>query len=153
RSSARTWTKLTRSSAAKSNQWTLRTTSMVFSLWGTSARIAGEYSSRFPKICEKTQKVCGQTAATFGYPGMGLSMTSDPSNVHDLLARARSGDEQALAELFTRYRDRLRRMVHLRLDRHLQGRIDASDVMQEAFIEFARRLPQYSAESGMPFFL
>lgn len=84
---------------------------------------------------------------------MGLSMTSDPSNVDDLLARAKSGDEQALADLFNRYRDRLRRMVHLRLDRHLQGRIDASDVMQEAFIEFARRLPQYSPEIGMPFFL
>src|SRR5262245_21787385 len=84
---------------------------------------------------------------------MGPVMTSDPSNVDDLLSRAKTGDEQALAELFNRYRDRLRRMVHLRLDRRLQGRIDASDVLQEAFIDFARRFPSYAAEGGMPFYL
>src|SRR5438128_1659539 len=84
---------------------------------------------------------------------MGPGMTSDPSNVDDLLGRAKMGDEQALAELFNRYRDRLRRMVHLRLDRRLQGRIDASDVLQEAFIDFARRFPQYAVEGGMPFYL
>src|SRR5262249_51461017 len=77
----------------------------------------------------------------------------DPSNVGDLLVRATGGDEQALADLFNRYRDRLRRMVHLRLDRRLQGRIDASDVLQEAFIDFARRFPQYASAGGMPFFL
>jgi RNA polymerase sigma-70 factor (ECF subfamily) len=80
-------------------------------------------------------------------------MTSDPSNVDDLLGRAKSGDEQALAELFNGYRDRLRRMVHLRLDRRLQGRLDPSDVLQDAFIEFARRFPHYAAEGGMPFYL
>jgi RNA polymerase sigma-70 factor (ECF subfamily) len=80
-------------------------------------------------------------------------MTSDPSNVDDLLGRAKGGDEQALAELFNRYRDRLRRMVHLRLDRRLQGRIDASDLLQEAFIDFARRFPRYAADAGMPFYL
>ena len=80
-------------------------------------------------------------------------MTSDASNVDDLLGRAKAGDAQALAELFNRFRDRLRRMVHLRLDRRLQGRIDASDVLQEAFIDFARRFPQYAATGGMPFYL
>jgi RNA polymerase sigma-70 factor (ECF subfamily) len=80
-------------------------------------------------------------------------MTSDPSNVDDLLGRAKSGDKQALADLFNRYRDRLRRMVHLRLDRRLQGRIDASDVLQEAFIDFARRFPLFGAEGGTPFYL
>jgi len=73
--------------------------------------------------------------------------------VDDLLALAKAGNEQALVELFRRYRDRLRRMVHLRLDRRLQGRLDPSDVLQETFIEFARRLPQYPAQGGMPFYL
>jgi RNA polymerase sigma-70 factor (ECF subfamily) len=80
-------------------------------------------------------------------------MTSDPGNVDDLLGRAESGDEQALARLFDHYRDRLRRMVHLRLDRRLQGRLDPSDVLQDAYIEFARRFPHFAAEGGMPFYL
>ena len=40
---------------------------------------------------------------------------------------------------FARHRERLRRMVRLRLDRRLQGRIDSSDVLQEAHLEVARR--------------
>jgi RNA polymerase sigma-70 factor (ECF subfamily) len=84
---------------------------------------------------------------------MGLLMTTDPSDLDDLLRRARSGDQPALAELFTRYRDRLRQMVCLRLDRRLQGRLDPSDVLQEAYLDLARRLPEYAANPALPFFL
>jgi RNA polymerase sigma-70 factor (ECF subfamily) len=80
-------------------------------------------------------------------------MMVDPSSIDDLLARAKAGEEQALAELFSRFRDRLRRMVHLRLDRRLQGRLDASDILQEAYIDIARRFPQYAAAGEIPFFL
>ena len=34
-------------------------------------------------------------------------------------------------------------MVRLRLDRRLQGRVDPSDVLQEAYIDMAERLPEY----------
>jgi RNA polymerase sigma-70 factor (ECF subfamily) len=44
-------------------------------------------------------------------------------------------------------------MIALRMDRRLQGRLDASDVLQEAYLEAARRLPDYAREPGMPFFL
>ncbi len=64
---------------------------------------------------------------------MGLFMTSEPSDLVELRRRIERGDESALVELFTRHRDRLKRMVKLRLDRRLQGRIDASDVLQEAY--------------------
>jgi RNA polymerase sigma-70 factor (ECF subfamily) len=80
-------------------------------------------------------------------------MTSDANNTDELLRRARDGDQQALADLFGRYRDRLRRMVHLRLDRRLQGRIDPSDVLQEAYLALARRFPEYAGNPVMPFFL
>ena len=59
---------------------------------------------------------------------MGLPMTREPSETGELLERVRAGDAQALAELFGCYRDRLRAMVRLRLDRRLQGRIDPPDV-------------------------
>jgi RNA polymerase sigma-70 factor (ECF subfamily) len=58
-----------------------------------------------------------------------------------------------LNELFARHRERLRRMVQMRLDWRLQGRIDASDVIQDAYLEAARRMEEYLRESGMPLFL
>jgi RNA polymerase sigma-70 factor (ECF subfamily) len=62
-------------------------------------------------------------------------------------------DERALVEQFAAHRARLRRMVRLRLDRRLQGRVDPSDVLQEAHIEVARRAGQYLADRPMPAFL
>ena len=70
-----------------------------------------------------------------------------------LLERARAGDKQALNELIGRHRARLRRMVELRLDRRLQSRIDASDVIQEAYVEVVRRLGEYLSEPSYPLFL
>jgi RNA polymerase sigma-70 factor, ECF subfamily len=70
-----------------------------------------------------------------------------------LLERARAGDKQALNELIGRHRARLRRMVELRLDRRLQSRIDASDVIQEAYVEVVRRLGEYVSEPSYPLFL
>ena len=80
-------------------------------------------------------------------------MTSEPSDVVELQRRIERGDEAALLDLFTRHRDRLKRMVKLRLDRRLQGRIDASDVLQEASIDVVRRAREYMARPSMPAFL
>ena len=66
-------------------------------------------------------------------------MTSDPGQTDDLLHRISAGDRAAFIELFAQHRDRLRRMVRLRLDHRLQGRIDPSDVLQEAQIDILRR--------------
>jgi DNA-directed RNA polymerase specialized sigma24 family protein len=58
---------------------------------------------------------------------------AEPQNDSSLLLRrALIGDESALAALFDGYRERLRRMIRLRLDRWLSGRVDSSDVLQEA---------------------
>ncbi len=59
----------------------------------------------------------------------------------------------ALGDLFARHRERLRRMVQLRMDRRLQGRIDPSDVLQEAFLEVRRSLADYLRQPNVPFFL
>ena len=50
---------------------------------------------------------------------MGTVMTGNTASGDDLLRGAGTGDPHALAELFARDRDRLRRMVRLRLDRRL----------------------------------
>lgn len=70
-----------------------------------------------------------------------------------LLEQARAGDQDALNRLFARHRVRLRRMVELRLDRRLQARIDASDVIQEAHVEVVTRLNEYLNEPSYPLFL
>jgi RNA polymerase sigma-70 factor (ECF subfamily) len=80
-------------------------------------------------------------------------MSADTPTNEDLLDAARLGDEAALAVLVERHRDRLERMVRLRLDRRLQGRVDPADVVQEAYLAVRRKFPQYSADSRLPFFL
>jgi DNA-directed RNA polymerase specialized sigma24 family protein len=59
-------------------------------------------------------------------------MSLPPGQVPGLVARAAAGDRAAIVELLKRYRPRLRRMVALRLDPRLRGRVGASDVIQEA---------------------
>jgi RNA polymerase sigma-70 factor (ECF subfamily) len=70
-------------------------------------------------------------------------MDDNSANAARLLEQARAGDHAALNELFAQHRTRLRRMVQLRLDRRLQARIDASDVIQEAYLEAVNRLDEY----------
>src|SRR5437868_10741892 len=84
---------------------------------------------------------------------MSSIMSGDASEVADLLQRAAHGDEQAFGQLFSRYRDRLKRMVHLRLSRRLQGRVDDSDVLQEAYLDVCQKFKDYAQAPGLPFYL
>ena len=81
---------------------------------------------------------------------------ADPvgNDPNPLLRRALAGDESALAMLFDGYRDRLRRMIRLRLDRRLSGRVDTSDVLQDAYLDVRKRIAEYARDpSAMPFHL
>jgi RNA polymerase sigma-70 factor (ECF subfamily) len=80
-------------------------------------------------------------------------MVDNSSETNDLLRLAAAGDSQGWGALLTRHGDRLRRMVALRLDQRLQGRIDPSDVLQEAYLEAWARLAEYLRNPTMPFFL
>jgi len=77
--------------------------------------------------------------------------TTQDTAVSRLLVEARQGRREALDQLLGLHRDYLRRIVDLRLDARLRGRIDSSDVVQEALLEAARRLPDYLAREPMPF--
>jgi RNA polymerase sigma-70 factor, ECF subfamily len=81
-------------------------------------------------------------------------MTEASDDTILLLERALVGDESALAALFAGYRERLRRMIRLRLDRRLSGRVDSSDVLQEAYLDVRKRIAEYARDpAGMPFYL
>lgn len=69
------------------------------------------------------------------------------------IATLRDQGRAALADLFVEHRDRLRRMVEVRLDRRAAGRIDPSDVLQETFIEASSRLRDYLDDPPMSPFL
>jgi RNA polymerase sigma-70 factor (ECF subfamily) len=84
---------------------------------------------------------------------MDGSPASNSAETDRLLHQAAQGDAQQWGALLQRHRQRLRRMVALRLDQRLQGRLDASDVIQEAFLEASARLPEYVQQPTMPFFL
>lgn len=59
----------------------------------------------------------------------------------------------ALAELFSQYRPRLERLVAFRLDSRLKSRIDCHDVLQEAYIEIARRHAEYQKAARLSIFV
>jgi RNA polymerase sigma-70 factor, ECF subfamily len=72
---------------------------------------------------------------------------------NDLQRRAAGGDQEALAVVFDQYRQRLKQTLRLRMDRRLHGRLDASDVLQETFLDASRRLPEYVAAPKVSLFL
>lgn len=80
-------------------------------------------------------------------------MSKKADDLDELLVRAANADQSALGELFHQHHDRLQRMIRLRLDHRLQGRLDPSDVLQEAYLEYARALPEYVKNPQAPFYL
>jgi RNA polymerase sigma-70 factor, ECF subfamily len=83
---------------------------------------------------------------------MASTPPNDPDETDRLLRDAARGDETALRSLLERHRERLRRMVALRLDSRLSARVDASDVVQEALIDAARKLADYERDRPLPFY-
>src|SRR6185437_5511369 len=84
---------------------------------------------------------------------MELMQLPDPSEIRRRLKQAAEGDDEAWRTLVGQNHNRLRRMVVLRLDQRLQGRIDPSDVLQETYFEAARQLADYVRNPTLPFFL
>jgi RNA polymerase sigma-70 factor (ECF subfamily) len=74
------------------------------------------------------------------------------SDTNQLLEAAAAGSQSARGELLHRYRDRLLKMVDVRLDSRLAPRVDSSDVVQEVLIEADRRLNKYLQTRPLPFF-
>ncbi len=68
----------------------------------------------------------------------------------DLIRRAKDGDSVALDTLFDQYRRPLLRMVQIRMDRRLRSRVDASDVLQNAYLHAAKRMKRYLVEQKIP---
>jgi len=68
-----------------------------------------------------------------------------------LLDQVRGGDADAVNRLLERHRTAIRRMIDHRMDRVIERRVDASDIVQDVMIEANRRLGDYLANPTMPF--
>lgn len=71
----------------------------------------------------------------------------------ELVARVRNGDDEAFVELFARYRGRLKQLLAFRMDHRLRGREDASDVLQEVYIDAHQRLHHYLKKPELSFYV
>lgn len=84
-------------------------------------------------------------------PHDAAASTDPPPQTLILLDQARRGDTAAVNGLLERHRTAIRRMIDQRLDRVVQRRVDASDIVQDVLIEANRRLGDYLANPTMPF--
>src|SRR5271157_3207448 len=80
-------------------------------------------------------------------------MWPDAGETQNLLHRVAQADASATDELWERYRPALRRMIDLRLDRAVSGRVDASDVVQDVLLKASQRLGEYLRNPVLPFHL
>jgi RNA polymerase sigma-70 factor (ECF subfamily) len=76
----------------------------------------------------------------------------EPDDTDHLLSNAAAGDSVAIERLLERHRSRLCRMIALRLDDRLAARVDASDIVQEALTDAARKLADYARDRPLPFY-
>ena len=77
-------------------------------------------------------------------------MASGGDDSGGLIERAARGDGAARQEILARDRGRLRRMAAEKIDRGLAGRVDPSDVVQEAMADATRQLPRFLEERPLP---
>jgi RNA polymerase sigma-70 factor (ECF subfamily) len=68
-----------------------------------------------------------------------------------LLERVRQGDSEAVNGLLDRHRAAIRRLIDQRMDKLVQRRVDASDIVQDVLVEANRRLGDYLQNPTMPF--
>jgi RNA polymerase sigma-70 factor (ECF subfamily) len=80
-------------------------------------------------------------------------MWPNSPETQELLDRAKQGEAGAVERLLEVHRDPLRRMIGLRLDPALAGRVDASDIVQDVMLEVSQRLADYLRNPAMPFHL
>jgi len=73
-------------------------------------------------------------------------MSADPS-ASDLIRRVRAGEQGARDALFDRYHAYLHVLARAQLGRHLRGKCDSSDVVQETLLEAHRDLAAFQGST------
>lgn len=80
-------------------------------------------------------------------------MSEEVEHESKLVSQLNSGDDAVLADLFSHYHERLKRIVRFRLDHRLAGRISESDVIQESYLSASKRVDHFRGKEDLPFFV
>lgn len=80
-------------------------------------------------------------------------MFEESPHAESLLAKAAAGDSAAWGSLLATHQERLTRIVEFRMDPRLRGRLDAADIVQEAFIAATTRQGEFFEQSSQSLFL
>ena len=80
-------------------------------------------------------------------------MSTQEQDENDLIQKAQNGDLEALAQVFEINRERLKRMIRMRMSERVRPRVAVSDVLQEAYVDLAQQLGNYAKDPKLPFFL
>lgn len=78
---------------------------------------------------------------------------SDSGLSEEVKARLAAGDDHAFADLFSCYRQQLKRMLEFRMDRRIRRREDASDILQEVYIDAHQRMKHYLKKPELSFYV
>lgn len=65
------------------------------------------------------------------------------SDAQLLIDQARRGDEDATGRLLRMYGEYLKLLARVQIGRRLQGKVDASDLVQETFLDAHRQMPNF----------
>ena len=71
----------------------------------------------------------------------------------EMIERLEAGDDHAFVELFTQHRHRLKQMMEIQMDPRLRGREDASDILQEVYLDAHQRIKHYLKTPEMSFYV
>ena len=73
------------------------------------------------------------------------------TDAEQLIAEAKTGDAAPLGRLLELYRNYLRLLARVDLDRRLRGKMDPSDVVQEALLDAHRYFPAFRGDAEPQF--
>lgn len=84
--------------------------------------------------------------------GVSETAVQTPTSSHGLIERFRAGDQQAFADLYTRYEKRLAVLIHFRMSDALRGRYEVADLLQEVFLRASVDVAKFEYRTPGSFF-
>jgi RNA polymerase sigma-70 factor (ECF subfamily) len=84
---------------------------------------------------------------------MDLRSSKSEQDIANSDSMDRQESSQKLGEILEQYRNRLKRLVELRIDARVRARVDASDVLQETHIEAVQRYNKYLENPEVPVYI
>lgn len=83
-----------------------------------------------------------------------MSAAANSSATVQLLLHLGSGrDSRQVSELFARHRERLRKLIRLRLDWRLRGKVSSSTILDQVYIDVCKQIDKYDRSAGGSFYL